>query len=180
MKQQIPDKRNENNKFIAEVDSKLQTSSDLRGNIVKIVDKSFLEKSFVAGEHAIKIDDTVLKFRLNKEQERAFWIVANHSVSQHQDQLKMYLGGMDGTGKSWVLSALSEFFALQKEAHWFVIVAPTGSAAALLGGSTYHAMFGINDFNRNSQLSQVKAKLAGVEYVFFDELSMLSAREYIV
>ena len=38
-------------------------------------------------------------------------------------------------------------------------------------------MFGINDFNSNSQLSQVKANLAGVEYVFFDEVSMLSARD---
>ena len=88
----------------------------------------------------------------------------------------MYLGGMGGTGKSRVLAALSDFFALQKEAHRFVIVAPTGSAA-LLGGSTYHLMFGINDFNSNSQLSQVKANLAGVEYVFFDEVSMLSARD---
>ena len=51
-----------------------------------------------------------------------------------------------------VLAALSIFFALQKEAHQFVVVAPTGSAAALLGGSTYHSMFGINDFNSNAQL----------------------------
>jgi hypothetical protein len=89
----------------------------------------------------------------------------------------MYLGGMGGTGKFRVLAALSDFFALQKEAHHFFIVAPTGSAAALLGGSTYHSMFGINDFNSNLQLSQVKANLAGVEYVFFDEVSMLSARD---
>ena len=177
MKQKILDKRNENNKFISEVDSKVQTYSNSQENIVKIVDKSYLEKSFVAGEHANQIGDMVLKFSLNKEQERAFRVVANYSISQHQDQLKMYLGGMGGTGKSRVLAALSEFFALRKEAHRFVIVAPTGSAAALLRGSTYHSMFGINDFNSKSQLSQVKANLAGVEYVFFDEVSMLSARD---
>ena len=85
------------------------------------------------GEHANQINEMVLEFGLNKEQERAFWIVANHFVSAHKDQLKMYLGGMGGTGKSQVLAALSDFFALQKEAHRFVIVAPTGSAAALLG-----------------------------------------------
>ena len=62
----------------------------------------------------------------------------------------MYLGGMGGTGKSQILAALSDFFALRKEAHRFVIVAPTGSAAALLGGSTYHSMFGINGFNSKS------------------------------
>jgi hypothetical protein len=145
--------------------------------VVKIVDKSYLEKSFVAGEHKVQIDETVTKFELNKEQERAFRIIANHSISPYTDQLKMYLGGMGGTGKSRVLEALSDFFSLRKEAHRFIIVAPTGTAAALLGGSTYHSMFGINDFNTKSQQSQVKAKLAGVEYVFFDEVSMLSARD---
>ena len=124
-----------------------------------------------------QINEIVLKYRLSKEQERAFRIIANHSVCPYRDQLKMYLGGMGGTGKSRVLEALSNFFSLRKEAHRFVIVAPTGSAAALLGGSTYHSMFGINDFNTKSQQSQVKAKLAGVEYVFFDEVSMLSARD---
>ena len=117
MKQKILDKRNENNKLTSEVNSKIQTSCNFKENIVKIVDKSYLEKSFVAGEHAQQIDATVLKFDLNKEQERAFRIVANHSVSPHQDQLKMYLGGMGGTGKSRVLAALSDFFSFQKEAH---------------------------------------------------------------
>ena len=49
-----------------------------------------------------------------------------------------------------------------------MIVAPTGTTAALIGGSTYHSMFGINDFNTKSQQSQVKTKLAGVEHVFFE------------
>ena len=59
MKQKILDKHNENNKVISEVDSKLQNSSYFKENIVKIVDKSYLKKSFVAGEHANQIDDTV-------------------------------------------------------------------------------------------------------------------------
>jgi putative protein kinase ArgK-like GTPase of G3E family len=64
----------------------------------------------VAGEHKVQINETVTKFELNKEQERAFRIIANHSISPHADQLKMYLGGMGGTGKSRVLEALSDFF----------------------------------------------------------------------
>jgi hypothetical protein len=177
MKQVVVDKRNENNKFISEDNPDLKASSKFKENVVKIIDKSYLEKSFVAGVHTDQINEIVLKYRLNKEQERAFRIIANHSISPYKDQLKMYLGGMGGTGKSRVLEALSGFFSLRKEAHRFVIVAPTGSAAALLGGSTYHSMFGINDFNSKSQQSQVKAKLDGVEYVFFDEVSMLSARD---
>jgi hypothetical protein len=57
----------------------------------------------------------------------------------------MYLGGMGGTGKTQVIKALSSFFESRKEAHRFIIIAPTGTAAALLGGSTYHSMFGINE-----------------------------------
>ena len=151
----------------------MKASSKFKENVVKIIDKSYLEKSFVAGVHMDQINEIVLKYRLSKEQERAFRIIANHSIGPYKDQLKMYLGSMGGTGKSHVLEALSGFFSLHKEAHHFVIVAPTGSAAALLGGSTYHSMFGINDFNSKSQQSQVKAKLAGVEYVFFDEVSVM-------
>lgn len=44
----------------------------------------------------------------------------------------MHIGGMGGTGKSQVLKALMDFFECKKQSHQFVVVAPTGSAAALL------------------------------------------------
>ena len=87
----------------------------------------------------------------------------------------MYLGGMGGTGKTQVIKALLCFFTQRNEAHRFVIVAPTRTAAALLGGSTYHSTFGIIDKSGIGRIGQVKQKLEGVEYVFFDEVSMLSA-----
>ena len=89
----------------------------------------------------------------------------------------MYLGGMGGTGKSQVLKALSYFFKTRNESHQFTIVAPTGTATALLGGSTYHYLFRINEYTKISNMSQVKSCLEGVEYVFLDEVSMLSARD---
>ena len=58
-----------------------------------------------------------------------------------------------------------------------VVVAPTGSSASLLNGSTYHYMFAINTEGRKSstvQSAQAKTQLQGVDYVFFDEVSMLS------
>jgi hypothetical protein len=61
-----------------------------------------------------------------------------------------------------------------------VIVAPTGSAAALLGGSMYHYMFGINSDSCKTtgvQLAQIKSRLQGVDYVFLDEVSMLSCQD---
>ena len=42
----------------------------------------------------------------------------------------------------------------------------------------YHSIFEINDRMSLSKIGKVKAKLLnGVEYVFFDEVSMLSARD---
>ena len=73
----------------------------------------------------------------------------------------MYIGGMGGTGKTQVLKALVQFFKKRNETHCFVIVAPTGTAAALLAGSTYYYMFRLNekaDENiSNNQLAQLRS-----------------------
>ena len=77
------------------------------------------------------IVDAIQKFMLNSEQERAFKIVANHVVTPGAEQLMMFLGGMGGTGKSQVIRALMHFFKSRNESHRFVVLAPTGTAAAL-------------------------------------------------
>lgn len=138
------------------------------------------------------IDATVLKFTLNKDQERAFRIVANHAASavpesiSQPPQLRMYMGGMGGTGKSRVIKALIHFFTAWNEAHRFAVVAPTGTAAALLNGSTYHSLLGIrmdskdqDDGHVSEQTSVARARerLIGVEYIFMDEVSMLACHE---
>ena len=79
-----------------------------------------------------------------------------------------------------MLKALIRLFTYKKEAHWLVVIAPTGSSASLLNGSTYHYMFTINTEGRKPsviQLAQAKTRLQGVDYVFFDEVSMLSCRD---
>jgi hypothetical protein len=147
---------------------------------VKIVDKAYLNKLFCAvnKETQTTIDTTVTQFNLNEEQERAFRIVANHVASSDSEQLKMYLGGMGGTGKSQVIKALIDLFKNIKETHKFLVVAPTGSAAALLGGSTYHSVLGIknkeDDYGNATDQARIKSNLDGVEYIFLDEVSMLS------
>lgn len=95
-------------------------------------------------------------------------------------QLKMNIAGMAGPGKTQVLKAFVEFFRLKRESHHSIIVAPTGSTAALLQGSTHHSMFGINsDGNHTSgiQLAQVKERMEGVDYIFLNEVSMLSCHD---
>lgn len=94
----------------------------------------------------------------------------------------MYLGGMGGTGKSQVLKMLDIFFALRHETHRFIVVAPTGTAASLLDGSTYHSVFGINAYidgvyhNLHNDAA-THARPAGVDYVFIDETSLLGCRD---
>jgi len=178
MKQIISDERNANRLHTGKGDKLKQSShKEHIPNVVKVVDKSYLDQNFRKSGASDLVDSTVKDYSLNKEQERAFRIIANHAISDDPEQLRMYLGGMGGTGKTQVIKALTNFFVQRKEAHRFIVVAPTGSAAALLGGGTYHSTFGINDRSGWSRIGLVKAKLAGVEYVFFDEVSMLSARD---
>lgn len=92
----------------------------------------------------------------------------------------MHLAGMAGTGKSRVINALMYFFLERKEAHRFIVLAPTGSAAALLNGSTYHSILGIHGSTLRTSdkaLSDICKKLDGVDYIFLDEVSMLSCRD---
>ena len=154
-------------------------------NEVVVADASYINNKFHAesAEKQLNIDDTVVEFNLNTEQERAFRIIANHATLNESNQLKMYLGGMGGTGKSQVIKSLISFFEKNNEAHRIVILAPTGSAAALLNGSTYHSVLGIgSDSHRRPQneqttLAQVRTRLQGVDYIFIDEISMIACHE---
>jgi hypothetical protein len=163
--------------------SKHSYTRDPLANDVQIVDKSYLSKKFRASDKKNQdyINKTVQEFNLNKDQERAFRIIANHAVSKDCEQLKMYLGGMGGTGKSQVIKSLMKFFKVKNESHIFLVLAPTGSAAALLAGSTYHSILGIrsknDDYGNATNQAKVKTNLEGVEYIFLDEVSMLSCSD---
>ncbi|KAK0235583.1 hypothetical protein EDD85DRAFT_791055 [Armillaria nabsnona] len=121
------------------------------------------------------------EYVLNEEQQRAFRIVTQHADNPATDQLTMYIGGMGGTGKMRVLNTLTAYFKHQGESRCLVIVAPTGTAAASVKGSTYHFMFGINECHGETMskkvLAEFKERLDGVDYIFLDEVSMLSPNE---
>jgi hypothetical protein len=151
---------------------------------MQIIDKSYLLKSFKAATEKTQqiIDATVKDFNLNKEQEKAFRIVVNYSVASASEQLKMYLGGMGGTGKSQVIKALVHFFNIRNESHCFIVLGSTGTSAALLNGSTYHSFLGIfviGDISRNenTNIAQVQSRLEGVDYIFIDEVSMIARHD---
>ena len=147
---------------------------------VRVVDQSYLSRNFQAEDAAAQllIDNIVVKFTLNTEQERAFRIIANHASQPSNEQLKMYLGGMAGTGKSQVIKAISFFFSERNESYRFQCIAPTGAAASLIQGSTYHSMLKLGQYNTDGiyNTAQVHQKLKRVEYIFLDEVSMVDCR----
>lgn len=177
-KQEMIDEKNKH--LPTNVNSK-KKSKTFRADTVEIVDKTYIDKMFKITSRVDEqlMDNTIKKFLLNTEQERAFRIVANHSMMDNPEKLRMYLGGMGGTGKSQVIKALICFFRERKEDHRFLVVAPTGAAAALLNGSTYHSVLGISDgeFISAKTLANIRARLDGVDYMFLDEVSMLSCRD---
>ena len=131
-----------------------------------------------------------LTFHFNIEQKRAFHIIANHTTENSPEQLKMHLGGMGGTGKTQVIKALISMFDQRHENHRFIVLAPTGTAAALLNGSTYYSILGIHmsngNFeedslrNENSVIKEVQESLDEVDYIFIDEISMIACHELYI
>ena len=74
-------------------------------------------------------------------------------------------------------------FNQRQEGHRFVVLAPTGTAATLLSGLTYHSTLGIclsngskeeSLRNENSVIKEVQQCLQGVDYIFVDEISMIA------
>ena len=69
-------------------------------NNVKIVDKWYFQKSCKVIEWHSTMNKISNEYSLNEEQLRAFNIVTNHIALNEQEPLKIYIGGMGGTGKS--------------------------------------------------------------------------------
>ncbi|KAJ7788541.1 hypothetical protein B0H14DRAFT_2232297, partial [Mycena olivaceomarginata] len=57
-------------------------------------------------ENNVNIEAHIAKWTLNVEQARAFRIIANHSLQDRPDQLRMFLAGPGGAGGSRVLDSL--------------------------------------------------------------------------
>ncbi|KAJ3825789.1 hypothetical protein F5880DRAFT_1477579, partial [Lentinula raphanica] len=145
---------------------------------VEICDRSYFDKLGIDyGSIKIRTEAIIKSFSLNIEQERAFRIVAHHSIGYSPDPLRLYIGGMGGTGKSQIVKSLLQFFRECDSSYAIVTCAPTGNASALLGGSTYHFLLGINSQEeevKGVKMGQVCDRLKNVQYIVLDEVSMLS------
>ncbi|CAF4733922.1 unnamed protein product, partial [Rotaria sp. Silwood2] len=124
-------------------------------------------------------------FTLNREQRAAFMIITSHldgdsrcRTGDNNGQLIMCIPGCGGTGKSQLIRALSKYFLITKRMQMMRKLAPTGIAAAEIGGMTIHSFLGEQ---RNSGKprtikpgdSKLEKEWRLVEYLLIDEMSMV-------
>ncbi|KAG2130947.1 uncharacterized protein EDB93DRAFT_1094577, partial [Suillus bovinus] len=68
-----------------------------------------------------------------------FTLNIEHSSNRSCEQLQMYIGGCEGTGKSQVINVLKEFFRRRNEERRFQLTSYTGVAARNIYGMTLHS-----------------------------------------
>ncbi|CAF1484221.1 unnamed protein product, partial [Adineta steineri] len=101
-----------------------------------------------------------------------------HIQSTNNGQLIMCIPGCGGTGKSQLIRAVTKYFLVTKRIQMMRKLAPTGIAAAEIGGMTIHSFLGEQ---RNSGKprtikpgdSKLEKQWALVEYLLIDEMSMV-------
>ena len=120
--------------------------------------------------HQVVLEKQLLS---NTEQLRAFEIVAKH-ITHGGPQLLMYIGGVGGTGKSHVVSAILRLFELLGMSSNILVAAPTGAAAILIGGHTIHSLTLLPD-KPGKDLQELGNIWDGVDYLILDEISMIGA-----
>ncbi|KAJ3771604.1 hypothetical protein FB446DRAFT_644941, partial [Lentinula raphanica] len=76
---------------------------------------------------------------LNADQERAFRLIAQHTIVKPANPLRMFIGGPGGTGKSYVIACLNNFFLHTNQTRRFRLCSYTGVAANNISGMTLHS-----------------------------------------
>ncbi|CAF1470506.1 unnamed protein product [Adineta ricciae] len=125
------------------------------------------------------------QYTLNREQKAAFMIITSHldgdkpsHAGDNNGQLIMCIPGCGGTGKSQLIRAVTEYFRLTNRIQKMRKLAPTGIAAAEIGGMTIHSFLGEQ---RNSGKPRtikpgdlkLEQECILVEYLLIDEMSMV-------
>ena len=115
---------------------------------------------------------------LNTEQRRALYLVAQQIwMGIFGQPLRMYVGGVGGTGKTRVIRSVKELLDSCGLNDNYVLAAPTGAAAVLIGGNTVHSVCGLSVGGSDAKPNEdaIKAWM-NVSFLIIDEISMTSAR----
>ncbi|CAF1497963.1 unnamed protein product [Adineta ricciae] len=126
-----------------------------------------------------------VQYTLNREQIAAFMIITSHldgdkqtHAGSNNGQLIMCVPGCGGRGKSQLIRAVTEYFVITSRIQKMRKLAPTGIAAAQIGGMTIHSFLGEQ---RNSGKPRtikpgdlkLEKEWTLVEYLLIDEMSMV-------
>lgn len=101
---------------------------------------------------------------------------SNHpSGISHQNQTLRYIGGEGGVGKSQVVKAIVAGMDLINRKDEVILMAPTGAAADVIEGNTYHTSLGIslNRFRQAGVSARVRRLWSQKTIMVIDEVSMI-------
>lgn len=100
--------------------------------------------------------------------------------SSKNEPFCMYLGGEGGTGKTRVIEALLHFAKMWDRVGAVRSCGPTGIAASLVRGQTFHSLIGLRgDAKPNTKRKPTKRAIeefAGFVMLIVDEVSMMGRR----
>ena len=118
-------------------------------------------------------NDISEQYSLNKKQKVAFDLAINNVIKRERGettkQIIGYIGGPGGTGKSQVIKAIVAFHKEINAKRKLKLTAYTGTAAKHIGGSTTHALFGMNGGGKK----KLEQKFENVNTIIVDEVSMI-------
>ncbi|THU89848.1 hypothetical protein K435DRAFT_677002, partial [Dendrothele bispora CBS 962.96] len=135
-------------------------------------------------------------YQLNRKQKMAFTIISRSYINrflfgtEQGEPLKMLLTGPGGTGKTHTVKAVREVMSHFGRENRICFLAPTGSAASLIQGTTIHTGLGIavgSKANTGDRYDNVysfsvtkrveaREEWKDVDIVMVDEVSLLGAQ----
>ena len=126
-------------------------------------------------------------FTLNRKQRIAFLLIADNEIegiiNPSKAPFRFILGGPGGTGKSHVYNAFKLFLNAIGRPYDFAFTAPTGVAAANIGGSTIYSELSLSTkyetlLNPRSQaLPKLTERLSLLRGTFLDECFFFGCKE---
>ena len=121
-------------------------------------------------------DDIINEYSLNAKQKMAFNLSIENVKRREQNletqQTLAYVGGPGGTGKSQLIKAIVAFHQRINAKKTVKLTAYTGTAAAHIGGSTTHALFGTEKKSKK----KLEKRFQHVNTLIIDEVSMIGCR----
>ena len=102
-------------------------------------------------------------------------MIAEHSLQLRLEPLRMYLGGPGGTGKSYVIKALQQFFDHHRQSRQLQLTSYTGMAACNISGMTLHSTLPMKQNHKSGPSKATRNLIAmseGIDYLFIDKVSM--------